>query len=272
MRRIFLDGYGVLVVRIVIFKISSFKLQNARLLLIFTNYFIITAILKYKRLSAYDLEVATPKALVYAGEMTRGDARSWAPWFRATIEELNDEPGSIATNRTEKMLFLTWQLDGEAGFADVARSGLDSSVLSHDESFGVDDLDLKLNEIEPIVAEVSTQEPIVVDVSTQEPIVAEVSTLSSEDAGIDDDDDDEDEDFLVDEENEIVEPDVCLIFDQVRVNPDIPFKAVQDQLQRDLEVQISMSKAFRAKAKAEREIRGDHILQYSMLRDYVVGL
>ncbi|GJX69433.1 hypothetical protein Tco_0305160 [Tanacetum coccineum] len=29
-RRIFLDGYGVLVFRIVIFKISSFKLQNAR--------------------------------------------------------------------------------------------------------------------------------------------------------------------------------------------------------------------------------------------------
>ncbi|GKB62025.1 receptor kinase-like protein Xa21 [Tanacetum coccineum] len=45
-----LDGYGVLVFRIVIFKISSFKLQNARLLLSFTNYSIITAILKYKRL------------------------------------------------------------------------------------------------------------------------------------------------------------------------------------------------------------------------------
>ncbi|GJY37019.1 mutator type transposase [Tanacetum coccineum] len=33
-----------------------------------------------------------------------------------------------------------------------------------------------------------------------------------------------------------------------------------------------MSKAFRAKAKAKREIRGDHVLQYSMLRDYVVEL
>ncbi|GJZ44796.1 hypothetical protein Tco_0592392 [Tanacetum coccineum] len=33
-----------------------------------------------------------------------------------------------------------------------------------------------------------------------------------------------------------------------------------------------MSKDFRAKAKAEREIRGDHVLQYSMLRDYVVEL
>ncbi|GJR18703.1 hypothetical protein Tco_0967230 [Tanacetum coccineum] len=43
-----LDRYGVLVFRIVIFKISLFKLQNARLLLIFTKYSIITAILKYK--------------------------------------------------------------------------------------------------------------------------------------------------------------------------------------------------------------------------------
>ncbi|GKA38150.1 heat stress transcription factor B-4-like protein, partial [Tanacetum coccineum] len=402
------------------------------------------------------------------------------------------------------------ELDGEASFADVAGSGVDSSGLSHDESFGVDDLDLNLNEKpdvnlnvsqvktqselpvfeepdvghtqKPILAEVNTQEPIVAEVITQEPIVAEVSTeapiveevgtqefsvedvviedyvssgedgedaeqsngqedesaptygqlfyddegidtayeteydvQSSEDAGIDDDDDDVDEDFLVDEENEIVEPDVDvhlfgismdlpfdnigitnlvpddvlegqdvdvvnadsfdsdpgndeernyrkrrlaelrtemegvindsgqwkysfyigqqfttpkeakdrvylhsiesrrnlklykndsvrirarreekvlvftmsqvtgptgpnsemeagLIFEQVRVDPDILVKAVLDQLQRELEVQISMSKAFRAKAKAEREIRGDHVLQYSMLRDYVVEL
>ncbi|GJS71369.1 hypothetical protein Tco_0704210 [Tanacetum coccineum] len=33
-----------------------------------------------------------------------------------------------------------------------------------------------------------------------------------------------------------------------------------------------MSKAFRAKAKAKRDIRGDHVLQYSMLRDNVVEL
>ncbi|GJV25708.1 hypothetical protein Tco_1378403 [Tanacetum coccineum] len=97
-----------------------------------------------------------------------------APRFRETIEEITDEPGSIATNRTEKMLLLTWnesrkttkepicdsviddvmrqlsfdetKLDGEAGFADVAGSGVDSSGLSHDESFGVDELDLNLNE------------------------------------------------------------------------------------------------------------------------------
>ncbi|GJR67417.1 ribonuclease H-like domain-containing protein [Tanacetum coccineum] len=201
---------------------------------------------------------------------------------------------------------------------------------------------------EPILAEVSTQEPIMAEVSTQEPIVAEIMlvlgkmgktlNMSSEDAGTStDDDDDVDEDFLVDEENEIVKPDVDVhlfsitidlpfenigitnlvpddvlkgedvdvinadgfdsnpsndeernykkrrlaelrtemegvINASVRVNLDILVKAVQDQLQRELEVQISMSKAFRAKAKAEREIRGDHVLQYSIFRDYVVEL
>ncbi|GJV15984.1 hypothetical protein Tco_1361307 [Tanacetum coccineum] len=43
-------------------------------------------------------------------------------------------------------------------------------------------------------------------------------------------------------------------FDQVRVNPEIQVKAVQDQLQCDLKLYVSMSKAFRAKAKAEREL------------------
>ncbi|GJR36166.1 hypothetical protein Tco_1211850 [Tanacetum coccineum] len=62
------------------------------------------------------------------------------------------------------------------------------------------------------------------------------------------------------------------IFDQVRVNSEILVKEVQDQLQHDLEFHVSVSKAFRAKAKAKREIRGDHVLQYYMLRDYVVEL
>ncbi|GJV08868.1 ribonuclease H-like domain-containing protein [Tanacetum coccineum] len=171
-----------------------------------------------------------------------------APRFRATLKEINDEPaGSIAANRTEKMLLLTWhessetpkehvcdsitpsslpqpdciltlptdesvitytqlddvimqlsfdetELDEEAGFVDVTGSGVDSSRLSHDESFGVDDLDLNLNEEPDVnlnVSQVETQselpvseepdvgrsqEPILAEVSTQEPIVAEVST------------------------------------------------------------------------------------------------
>ncbi|GJV85713.1 hypothetical protein Tco_1525611 [Tanacetum coccineum] len=62
------------------------------------------------------------------------------------------------------------------------------------------------------------------------------------------------------------------ILDQIKVNPGIPVKAVQDILQRELEVHISISKAFRAKAKAYKEIKDDHYLQYQKLRDYVQGL
>ncbi|GKB47580.1 hypothetical protein Tco_0898333 [Tanacetum coccineum] len=148
--------------------------------------------------------------------VTALDSYLRAPRFRATLKEITNEPGSIAANRTEKcstasqviddmmrqLSFDETELDGEAGFADVARSGVDSSGLSHDESFGVDDLDLNLNKPvnlnvsqvetqsklpvseepdvgrthEPMLSEVSTQEPIVAEVSTQEPIMAEVSS------------------------------------------------------------------------------------------------
>nr|GEU36652.1 hypothetical protein [Tanacetum cinerariifolium] len=131
------------------------------------------------------------------------------------------------------------ELDGEAGFADVARNGVDSSGLSHDESFGVDDLNLKLNKPvitqEPIVAEVSTQEPIVAEVNTEAPIVeeffyddegidttyeTEYDVQSSEDTGIDEDDD-VDEDFLVDKYNEIVELDIDVYL--FGISMDLPF-------------------------------------------------
>ncbi|GKB49561.1 heat stress transcription factor B-4-like protein [Tanacetum coccineum] len=217
--------------------------------------------------------------------VTALDSYLRAPRFRATLVEITDELGSIAANRTEKILLLTWHessettkepicesvtpsslpqhnsstpckdsvcesitprymhdciltpptdesvitytqlsgvqgvdtqshvlptiqsqfsdinLNGEAGFTDVAGSGVNSSGLSHDESFGVDDLDLNLNKLvnlnvsqvktqskllvseepdvgrtqEPILLEVSTQEPIAEEVSTQEHIVTEVS-------------------------------------------------------------------------------------------------
>nr|GEX80189.1 hypothetical protein [Tanacetum cinerariifolium] len=221
-------------------------------------------------------------------------------------------PYCILTLPTDESVITYTQLsDGEACFADIVGSGVDSLRLSHDESFEVDDLDLNLNEPinlnvskvetqselrvseepdvgptqEPILAEVSTQEPNVAEVSTQKPIVVEISTeapiveevgtqefsvedviiedyvksvedaeqgngqedesaptngqffyddegidtvyeteyevQSSEDAGIYDDDDDVDEDFLVDEENEIVEPDVDVYL--FGINMDLPF-------------------------------------------------
>ncbi|GKG47759.1 hypothetical protein Tco_0507244, partial [Tanacetum coccineum] len=70
--------------------------------------------------------------------------------------------------------------DGEA--SDVARSGVESYRLSHDESFGVDDLDLNLNEpVDLNVSQIETQYELLVseelDVGrTQEPIVEEVRT------------------------------------------------------------------------------------------------
>ncbi|GKF80761.1 hypothetical protein Tco_0239363, partial [Tanacetum coccineum] len=45
----------------------------------------------------------------------------------------------VINDVTRQLSFNEIELDGEAGFADVARSGVESSRLSHDESFRVDD-------------------------------------------------------------------------------------------------------------------------------------
>nr|GEV74078.1 hypothetical protein [Tanacetum cinerariifolium] len=323
-----------------------------------------------------------------------GCSLSWAP-----LEEINDEPaGSIAVidDVMRQLSFDETKSNEEAGFTDVAESGANSSRLSHDESFGVDELDLNLKENhitqEHILAEVSIQKPIMAEVSTQEPVVAEVSTeyngefnesahsngqfffddeeidseydvQSSEDAVSDDVLEGKDVDVINPDgfdsdpgnyeetnyrkrrlaelrtemkgvinasgqwkrnlklykndgvrirdkcngkvpiftmshndgptiPNRVMKPgpsgsngltirskkrkntgtnadsqassfgldahDKGDLFPWVLVNPDILVKAVQDQLQRELEVQISMSKTFRAKAKAERQIIRDH--------------
>nr|GEY00431.1 hypothetical protein [Tanacetum cinerariifolium] len=145
----------------------------------------------------------------------------------------------------DEVSFDETQMDGEAGFADVVGSGVDIETQSE---FPVSEEQDVGRTQEPIMEEVSTQEPIVAKVSTQEPIVAEVSThvpiveevgtqeFSVEDVVLEDyvssredveqyngtdDDDDVDEDFLVDEENEIVEPDVDVYFFGIGI--DLPF-------------------------------------------------
>ncbi|GJU13545.1 retrotransposon-related protein [Tanacetum coccineum] len=133
-----------------------------------------------------------------------------------------------------QLSFEETELDGEAGFGDVAGSVVESYGLSHDESFRVNDLDLNLNEPEHIVAEVRTQEPIMEEGNGQEDESAPSSFFydnegiyiayetkydvqPSEDASTDDDD--EDEDFLVHEENEIVKPDVDVhLFDVINAD------------------------------------------------------
>ncbi|GJU84177.1 mutator type transposase, partial [Tanacetum coccineum] len=62
------------------------------------------------------------------------------------------------------------------------------------------------------------------------------------------------------------------IMDQIETNPKIPIKAIQDQLQKKFQLEVSRMKAFRAKAKAVEHVRGDFTLQYKQPGDYVMEL
>ncbi|GKA33779.1 hypothetical protein Tco_0720208 [Tanacetum coccineum] len=58
-----------------------------------------------------------------------------APRFRATLEDITDEPaGSIVANRTEKMLLLTWHESSETTKEPVCDSVTPSSLPQHDSS------------------------------------------------------------------------------------------------------------------------------------------
>ncbi|GKA44427.1 hypothetical protein Tco_0737151 [Tanacetum coccineum] len=79
------------------------------------------------------------------------------------------------------------KLDGEEGFSDVAGSGIESFGLSQDESFGVDDLNLNLNEHVGLnVSQIKTQSELHVseepDIGiTQEPMEGVVDQACSHD-------------------------------------------------------------------------------------------
>ncbi|KAI3807161.1 hypothetical protein L1987_23085 [Smallanthus sonchifolius] len=62
------------------------------------------------------------------------------------------------------------------------------------------------------------------------------------------------------------------LVNQVETNPQIPIKAVQQEYLRKLQLSVSMMKAFRAKAKAAKQVQGDYKEQYSRLRDYILEL
>ncbi|GJX20939.1 hypothetical protein Tco_0223616 [Tanacetum coccineum] len=183
-----------------------------------------------------------------------------------------DTQSYVIDNVMRQLSFEETELDGEAGFADVVRSGVDSSGLNVGRTQ------------EPIMAEVPTVEEVGTQEFTMEDVVLEDYVSSGEDVEMcngqfdesapmpDDALEGEDVDFI-NADNFNSDPgkdDEIINYRRRRVNLNIPVTIVQDQLQREIEVQISMSKAFRA--KPEREIRGDHVLQYSMLRHYVVEL
>nr|GFB66462.1 hypothetical protein [Tanacetum cinerariifolium] len=54
-----------------------------------------------------------------------------APQFRATLEEITDEAGSIAANKNEKMLLLTWHESSETTKEPVCESVTLSSLTQH---------------------------------------------------------------------------------------------------------------------------------------------
>ncbi|GJR98976.1 FAR1-related sequence 10 [Tanacetum coccineum] len=62
------------------------------------------------------------------------------------------------------------------------------------------------------------------------------------------------------------------ITDLIIMNPNMPIKAIQEQMQKKFHVAVSRDKAFRAKAKAAVSLRGDVKIQYALLRDYVMEL
>lgn len=62
------------------------------------------------------------------------------------------------------------------------------------------------------------------------------------------------------------------LIEQLKTNPNIPVRVVQEQLQQIHELSVTESKAFRVKQAAERKLRGDYTYQYKMLRDYVLEL
>ncbi|GJX44062.1 mutator type transposase [Tanacetum coccineum] len=58
------------------------------------------------------------------------------------------------------------------------------------------------------------------------------------------------------------------ITDLITMNPQIPIKAIQEQMQKKYHVYVSKHKSFRAKAKTQVHLRGDVEIQYSLLWDY----
>ncbi|GJS40370.1 hypothetical protein Tco_0565413 [Tanacetum coccineum] len=62
------------------------------------------------------------------------------------------------------------------------------------------------------------------------------------------------------------------ITDLLIMNPEIPVKAIQEQMHKKFHVVVLKTKAFRAKAKAQVYLKGDVTVQYSLLRDYVSEL
>ncbi|XP_023769203.1 uncharacterized protein LOC111917790 [Lactuca sativa] len=58
----------------------------------------------------------------------------------------------------------------------------------------------------------------------------------------------------------------------VESNPTVPLRSIQDQVQKRLQVGVSIHKVQRAKATATKQVTGDYTKQYEVLRDYLMEL
>ncbi|PWA66436.1 transposase, mutator type [Artemisia annua] len=56
------------------------------------------------------------------------------------------------------------------------------------------------------------------------------------------------------------------------LKPEVPIRALKDQLQKKYQLGISDNRIYRAKAKATMKVKGDYTQQYAILRDYVLEL
>ncbi|GKC57702.1 hypothetical protein Tco_1085300 [Tanacetum coccineum] len=172
-------------------------------------------------------------------------------------------PHGMLTSPTDESVITYTQLSGVHGvdtqdhvvptiqsqFSDINLSfasqqattstGIDSSGLNHDKSFGVEDLDLNVSQTETHIELPMFEVPVFEESDvgrtqehTIEQVIVEDYVSSEEDAkqgnGQEDesdpstnDDDDEDDVFLVDEENEIVKPDVDVHL--FGISMDVPF-------------------------------------------------
>ncbi|GJY57978.1 hypothetical protein Tco_0457870 [Tanacetum coccineum] len=232
--------------------------------------------------------------------VTALDSYLRAPRFRAIIEEITDEPGSIAANRTEKMLLLTWHessettnepvcdfvtpsslpqhdsstpLDGETGFADIAGSGVDSSSdPSNDE---------ETNYRKRRLAELRTKIEGVINVSGQWKYsfyIGQKFTTPKEAK------DRVYLHFIESKRNlKLYKNDSVrirakcdgkvLVFTMSQgIRPTGPNRGMEARPNRSSGPTTMSKTKEEYRAKAKREIIGDRVLQYSMLREYVVEL
>nr|KAJ0193317.1 hypothetical protein LSAT_V11C800438100 [Lactuca sativa] len=96
----------------------------------------------------------------------------------------------------------------------------------------------------------------------------------SQDSDPDYEEDEDHVDEILDVYNNIQDVDVDMgdFTLNVKANPDIPLRALQDHFQKTYQVGISMDKVFRANDKARKNITGDYMKRYELLRDNVLEL